>query len=437
MEIELNPNGTLKYGTPELIDIIQEAFIECKGNYSKSAQLVLDRVPEIREYTFKDKLRKQISYMEQKGQVINPNMKVTTQKLDKKGNVTSTVLKHKKEEQNPHKQGTGHITSRTVNPYGSDWVKIDYNQLSEDDVSEAFEKIVKRHKVQGRSLKVKTKKTDKALIATRTDEHVGMAVCPSGLFTYEYNPKEYKKSISKFYNSIISNHNTHGDFDVVYLDQLGDAQDGFNGQTVRGGHTLEQNMTNGEVFELCLDQNIVLVESLLEQQICKKIVCRLVVNDNHAGDFGLTVALALKKFINRLYSKEIVEIDILENFIEHREYGDHCFLLTHGKDMKHKKFGLPYDLNDKAEIYIGKYIDHYGIDSKYVHLHKGDLHRIGYNASPIRFDYRNFGSFAPPSNWVTHNFGACRSSYAVQVVPKGNGEISHSDYFLDYKKIKE
>ena len=435
MEIEFNPNGTLKYSTPGLIDIIQEAFIECKGNYSKSAQLVLDRVPEIREYTFKDKLRKQISYMEQKGQVINPNMKVSVQKIDKNGNVTGTVLKSKKEEKHPHIEGTGRVTGRTTNPNGPDWVRIDYNQLSEDDVGEAFEKIVKKHKVKQRDIKVNIKSTDKALIATRTDEHVGMSVTRKGLFTYEYNPKEYKKSIGKFYGSILKEHATHGQFDVIYLDQLGDAQDGFNGQTVRGGHDLQQNMTNGEVFELCLDQNIRLAESILNQGICNKIVCRLAVNDNHAGDFGLTVALALKKFINRIYDKEIIQIDILENFIEHRYYGDHAFLLTHGKDKTHRKFGLPYVLDKKTEVYINDYINHYNIESKYVHVHKGDLHQAGYDPRPIGFDYRNFGSFGPPSNWIQHNFGPCRSSYGIQVVPKGSNEISHTDYFLDYKKI--
>ena len=43
-------------------------------------------------------------------------------------------------------------------------------------------------------------------------------------------------------------------------------------------------------------------------------------------------------------------------------------------------------------------------------------------------------SFAPPSSWVQHNFGDSYSGYSIQVIPKNTNEISHTDYFLDYKK---
>lgn len=43
-------------------------------------------------------------------------------------------------------------------------------------------------------------------------------------------------------------------------------------------------------------------------------------------------------------------------------------------------------------------------------------------------------SFAPPSSWCQINFGDSYSGYSIQVVPKYSNEISHTDYFLDYKK---
>jgi hypothetical protein len=134
-----------------------------------------------------------------------------------------------------------------------------------------------------------------------------------------------------------------------------------------------------------------------------------------------------------MYSKNIVDVDIINKFIEHRVYGDHCFIMTHGKDKEQMKSGLPIHLNDRAIRFVMDYIDHYGIDSKYIHVEKGDLHQISYQRVK-RFDYRNFPSFAPPSSWIQHNFGDSYSGYSIQVVPKHSNEISHTDYFLDYRK---
>ena len=40
-----------------------------------------------------------------------------------------------------------------------------------------------------------------------------------------------------------------GAFYSIYVCDLGDAVDGWNGYTTRGGHKLPQNMSNKEVFE--------------------------------------------------------------------------------------------------------------------------------------------------------------------------------------------
>lgn len=39
--------------------------------------------------------------------------------------------------------------------------------------------------------------------------------------------------------------------------------------------------------------------------------------------------------------------------------------------------------------------------------------------------------------WVQHNFGDCYSGYSIQVIPKYENEISHTDYFFDYKKLTQ
>jgi hypothetical protein len=276
----------------------------------------------------------------------------------------------------------------------------------------------------------------KALKVTISDDHVGLEPNPNnnGLFKYEYNAQIYSNSYEKVFKSIIKEFNTHGKFDLLLFDNLGDEQDGWNGLTTRGGHQLPQNMTNAEVFETCIDVKVKIIKSIVENNIANKIILRKVTNDNHSGDFGHTINLAVKKIINLIYSNDIVEVETLTRFLEHRIYGNHCFVLTHGKDAKQMFKGLPLKLDEKTINYINDYLRFYDINSKYIHVEKGDLHQIGYNKCNT-FDYRNFMSFAPPSSWVQHNFGDCYSGYSIQVIPKFENEISHTDYFLDYKKI--
>ncbi len=304
-------------------------------------------------------------------------------------------------------------------------------------VEETFNNVLLRHnnikKVQIPSRTNKTSK--KALKVTISDDHVGLEPNPNdkGLFKYEYNAKIYKKSYDKVFESILKEYDTHGKFDVIYLDNLGDEQDGWNGYTTRGGHKLPQNMNNTEVFETCLDTKLLLIMRLIESNISNKIVVGKVANDNHSGDMGHIVNLALKKLTDLMFTQEIVKVETYTRFLEHRFYGKHCHILTHGKDSDVMFKGLPLQLNDKTINYINNYIKHYNITSEFIHVEKGDLHQIGYNKC-MDFDYRNFMSFAPPSNWVMHNFGNSYSGYSIQVIPSDNNEISHTDYFLDYKR---
>jgi hypothetical protein len=270
-----------------------------------------------------------------------------------------------------------------------------------------------------------------------SDSHVGMNPSPkgSGLFKYEYDSMIYKQKMTSVTHKILGKFKTYGGFDVLYIDDLGDLADGWNGQTTRGGHELPQNLTEDEVFDIVLDSKLDMITQLMEHRVANQIIIRVVTNDNHAGKFALMLAKALKRCINLLYKTDVCDVDILRDFFEHRSYGDHGWLLSHGKDQEYMNRGLPLSLNDRTINFINEYIDHYEIKDKFLHVHKGDLHRVGYERTK-KFDYRNFMSFAPPSSWIQHNFGDSYSGYSIQVVPKHINEIDHSDYFLEYLKMK-
>lgn len=307
----------------------------------------------------------------------------------------------------------------------------------EEDLLERFDKLINKHQKSYKSFKPQPINEERACKVTTSDDHIGLDPNPrgSGLFQYQYNAQAYQQSMEKVFNAVMKEHKTYGTFDVLFIDNLGDQQDGFNGYTTRGGHELPQNMSNGEVFDICVDTKVNMIRSLVDSKIANKIVMRSVSNDNHAGDFGLIINKSIQKIINLIYDESVVEIDVLERFIEHRVYGDHCWLLTHGKDKRERKRGMPLYLDPKTINFLTDYIDHYGVDSKYIHVEKGDLHQIGYQKCK-RFDYRNFMSFAPPSNWVQHNFGDSYSGFSVQIVPKWSNEVAHTDYFLDYTKSR-
>jgi DNA-binding Lrp family transcriptional regulator len=284
-------------------------------------------------------------------------------------------------------------------------------------------------------LKTPKKKNLIACKATLSDMHIGLDPNPGGraLFGYEYNAQIFCDNLNKVYNSILKEYNRYGKFDLLVLDDLGDGLDGWNGQTTRGGHVLPQNMDNVTSFKTYVFGKLDLIERLVEAGVANKIYVRNVSNCNHSGDFGYTANIAIQMILERTYHKEAVEFYILEKFMEHFEYGDHTFILTHGKDREYMKHGLPYKLDNKAIKFISDYIEHYGIRSKYVHVEKGDLHQIGYDRTK-RFDYRNFMSFAPPSAWQQNNFGDSYSGYSIQVIPKHENEVSHTDYFFEFVK---
>lgn len=278
-----------------------------------------------------------------------------------------------------------------------------------------------------------TSKNEKALKLTVSDMHVGLDPNPSGksLFNYHYSKKDFYNNLYHVYTSALKEKKTHGKFDLLLLDDLGDGLDGWNNQTTRGGHQLDQNLSSVDQFKTYVDGKLQLIENLVNADIADKILIRTVTEDNHAGDFSHVANFAIQRVLEQKYSNEQVDFYVIKRFMEHFKYGDHTFILTHGKDSKYMFKGLPLELNDRAIKFINDYINHYKIETKNIHVEKGDLHQLGYRKVK-NFDYRNFMSFAPPSAYVQNNHGDSYSGYSIQIVEKF-GAITHKDVFFEMK----
>jgi len=314
----------------------------------------------------------------------------------------------------------------TSNPYGGQWVRY---EKKETDYIEEINELFKSFKFDKKK-PFKHIKSTKALKVMLSDMHVGMCV-KNSLFGYSYGAKEFNKSLDKVFNSIINSYNANSRFDCIIIQDFGDSLDGYNGETTRGGHKLEQNMSNAEAFKTYINGKLNLINRIYEANITNSIKVYNSVNCNHSGDFGYMANYAMKLMCEKSYKN--VEYVIFEKFIEHFYYGEHCFIQSHGKDKQYMKHGMPLKLDDKTINYIGQYIDKMRIESKYIHFEKGDLHQLGYNRCK-KFDYRNYMSLAPPSNWVQHNFSDSYSGYSLQLVDKNKSEIEHVDIFVDYSE---
>jgi len=311
------------------------------------------------------------------------------------------------------------------------FVKNKAEQMTLDDVVDTLKNSL------GDVKKVKLPKIDvsnkKALRAIITDAHVGMeSNSQDALFGFEYNESVFKSHLSILFKHIQDKISANGAFDLIIVDDLGDGLDGFNGQTTRGGHHLPQNMSNKEAWSVFVKNKLETCINIIELNGAKKFQFRNVGNDNHAGDFGWTANTAIKLVLEQRYDN--VEYIVTNKPMEHFVYGNHCHILTHGKDKSLMMRNWSKELNPKIDNLIRQYIDHYGIKSKFIHLDKGDLHQVAYDRSP-KFDYRNFMSFAPPSQWVQVNMGVSYCGFSMQVIPFDINQVEHTDIFFDLIRI--
>ena len=245
-----------------------------------------------------------------------------------------------------------------------------------------------------------------------TDAHIAMETNKNGFGLYggKWNAdvlNERKKEIFK------ALYKTSGE---LHLIDLGDFVDGWDGETVRKGHELPQNMDNEKAFEVGVAFKVSLVEALMLTGRYTKIVSHNVCNDNHAGSFGYITNHAARLVLEAKYP-EMVEVKNYRKFIDHYTWKKHAFLLCHGKDSKHLKFGFKPHIDTKGIDKIFEYIKHHRLFAYDVTFEKGDSHQmlLDYTSSD-EFDYFNYPALSPASEWVQTNYKKGRSGFVVQEI---------------------
>lgn len=274
-------------------------------------------------------------------------------------------------------------------------------------------------------IEIKPVQNEVALMVYLSDMHVGAHNDETeSLFSSAYDADEFAERLVKVLNKIGEFGKLYGRIDSVYICNLGDNLDGFNANTTRGGHELPQNLNNREQFTTYVNGMMRFFTSLYEMNISNNIHFMSVGDCNHSGDFGYTSNWALLKIMELRFPE--VQLRLFDKFIEHFEYGNHCFIMTHGKDKKHKKHGFPLSLDTKTELYFNDYIIHSNVDrNKHISVVKADLHSNNCQAGKF-FRYRNTMSLYGGSPWIDANFGYTKPGVSFDIVSKNDHQILES-----------
>ena len=245
--------------------------------------------------------------------------------------------------------------------------------------------------------------SNKTLVVYTSDKHIGAYVPDNAMYSNPYSKEEIMARMSSILSEIEKIVVEEGSIKEIIITDLGDALDGYNAQTTRGGHTLPQNMSNIEAFEVFVEAHRFIYDKILTAGWAEKITIIHLSDDNHSGEFSYFANRALEEYITGTYEGNIT-FKVSRDFIVPVKRKDFTLLLCHGKDGEDMKNGMPLYLKPETEKYIIDYMLNKGISNNNLHFIKGDLHQSATQQGK-HFRYRNIPSVFGSSKWIMTNFG--------------------------------
>jgi hypothetical protein len=269
--------------------------------------------------------------------------------------------------------------------------------------------------------------TEQALFIYLSDHHIG-ASNTNAQFSKPYDKEVYFNRLKQILSEVKSLKDTHKRFDKIIVINLGDALDGWNGETTRGGHKLPQNMNDRDQFKTYIESMIMFFQELHSFNLANKIEFVSVAESNHGGDAEYNANYALKCIFD--YKFPDLKFVMFEKYVEHIEYGEHSFIINHGKDNNKMIRNLPLHLDFKTELFFDNYVKHNKITSKHITIVKGDLHQYASEVGK-KFKYTNIPSIYGGSTWTDANFGLTSPAFVYQIVAKQKNKITETYVELD------
>jgi hypothetical protein len=330
------------------------------------------------------------------------------------------------------------ILSITTNANSNQqWVKhapAEKRSLTVEEIKEALKDLDLSY-LNKTPIALKPIKSDYVLRVIVTDIHVGMETNQdgNGLYGEVWNEKVLSSRVDVILKKV-SQFTKCKQYKEIHLINLGDFMDGWDGQTVRKGHNLPQNMDNKKAFKVGVSFFVELFNAL--QVFKTKVVVHSITNSNHSNDFDYIVNYSAKEILKAKYGK--IEYHIYQRFIGHYIIGKHCFILSHGKDAKNLKFGFKPILDAKQKDKIKEYIKHHSLEKYFCTFEKGDTHlQLIDSMSMEGCDYNNYLALSPASEWVQTNFSKGRSGFNIMEVNLNENEKGLTTFYFDWQKPKD
>jgi len=335
---------------------------------------------------------------------------------------------------------TGYELERvTTNPYGGMWMK--YKKESTINDEKHYDDLTERLKAVIEPVEIVTPSNhnEKSLVIYGSDKHIGALTKESSMYTNKYDRAEMRNRI--VINTLIEIQKwvkNFGEFEKIYIMDLGDALDGFNQKTTGGlrgtsAHTLPQQLDNREQHDTFVELHKELFDMLTQKGFAKELYFISTSNSNHGGDFEYGAMRNLETYLNVKYPEIKTHVNYypLNHFQVSKE---HVIIFGHGKDDEDMKRGLPLVLNDKVENYINDYIRNNKLEDFTVTFVTGDLHQSA-KTHGKNFRYKKVLSQYGSSKWMHTNFGKGQAGLSSEVFIHGNSQIYETDTFFEKTEL--
>lgn len=261
----------------------------------------------------------------------------------------------------------------------------------------------------------------KSMLVWTSDKHIG-ADNSDAQHNIPYNKEVFKDRMFQIADNIVRKSFKEGKFDTLVIADLGDAIDGQDGYTASRTHKLPQNLTNKEVFEVYINVHIKFIETLVKNNVAANYEFWFNTCSNHGGSYEYACHRALQLYIEAKYPDIVIKS--FDKFIGHTKFKDVTYILTHGKDDKNRKFGLPLYPDPKTEVFIDNYlkVNKLSLDEN-IRLIKGDLHQSASVPCKNINRYRNVASIFGSSGWVMDNYGMTEPGCDYEIIDHSTNEI--------------
>ena len=255
----------------------------------------------------------------------------------------------------------------------------------------------------------------RTLILNLADWHIGARMDSNPLYDKKWDEETLYQSLNHILNQI-------SDLDYMFEETvihiLGDMMDGTNGHTTRGTE-LPQNMDGDEQIRVYTESIEWFVNELRLMGISSKVSLYSVKCGNHDGLIASPVTQNIFYRLEKRFGDFINKTHIYNKAFGIHSISGHNFIIMHGKDEKHQKFGFPLILNPKVESFIDKFLINEGIASGSNYIIKGDLHQYAFQETS-QFHYLNCPSLFGSSDHSQMNYTPTITGISYMIVDEVN-----------------